>query len=160
MQQIYSDILGRKSHTQTGYTACGGYRRWDENEVATCSAFISGEWKVTNTLDTARHSHISWLSPLGIVLIGGVNIETPSGIRNAQLLNGTILFTIDRRLRDACGIGLMETVVVTGGGGVYSKNTTLVYNTSGFVEQLPDLITPRKEHACGHYVDGNNQVVS
>ena len=54
----------------------------------------------------------------------------------------------------------METVVVTGGGGVYSKNTTLVYNTSGFVEQLPDMRTPRRDHACGHYVDSNNQVVS
>ena len=128
--------------------------------MATCSAFTSGEWAVTHTLDAGRYAHSSWLSPLGLVLIGGVNIETPSGIRNAQLLNGTILFTIDRRLSYACGIGLMETVVVTGGGGVYSKNTTLVYNTSGFVEQLPDMRTPRRDHACGHYVDSNNQVVS
>ena len=128
--------------------------------MATCSAFTSGEWKVTHTLDTRRHSHVSWLSPLGIVLIGGVNLDTTSGIRNAQLLNGTILFTIDRRLRDACGIGLMETVVVTGGGRSFSRSTVMVYNTSGFVEQLPDLRTPRRDHACGHYVDSNNQVVS
>ena len=115
---------------------------------------------MTKTLDTARHSHISWLSPLGIVLIGGVNYGTPSGIGNAQLLNGTILFTIDRRLRDACSIGLKETVVVTGGGNVHSQSTVEVYNTSGMVEQLPDMRTPRREHACGHYVDSNNQVVS
>ena len=36
----------------------------------------------------------------------------------------------------------------------------MVYNTSGFVEQLPDLRTPRRDHACGHYVDSNNHVVS
>ena len=109
-----------------------------------------------------RHYHISWLSPLGIVLIGGVNYETPSGIRNAQLLNGTILFTIDRRLSYACSIGLMETVVVTGGGPKkdQSQSTVEVYNTSGMVEQLPDLNTPRRDHACGHYVDSNNHVVS
>ena len=128
--------------------------------MATCSAFTSGVWTVTHTLDTRRDYHISWLSPLGIVLIGGVNYETPSGIRNAQLLNGTILFTIDRRLRDACSIGLMETVVVTGGGIVHSQSTVEVYNTSGIVEQLPDMRTPRREHACGHYVDSNNHVVN
>ena len=111
---------------------------------------------MTHTLDTRRDYPISWLSPLGIVLIGGDNI----GIRNAQLLNGTILFTIDRRLRDACSIGLMETVVVTGGGNVHSQPTVEVYNTSGMVEQLPDMRTPRREHACGHYVDSNNHVVN
>ena len=117
---------------------------------------------MTHTLDTMRDSHIAWLSPLGIVLIGGDNDYVPSGIRNAQLLtNGTILFTIDRRLENACGIGLMETVVVTGGYNPFSsKSTVVVYNTSGMVEQLPDLRTPRKEHACGYYVDSNNQVVS
>ena len=113
---------------------------------------------MTHTLDMIRHYHISWLSPLGIVLIGGSGDW--SEIRNAQLLNGTILFTIDRRLRDACSIGLMETVVVTGGGIVHSQSTVEVYNTSGIVEQLPDMRTPRREHACGHYVDSNNQVVS
>ena len=116
---------------------------------------------MTHTLDTARHSHISWLSPLGIVLIGGAANYVSSGIRNAQLLtNGTILFTIDRRLENACGIGLKETVVVTGGGSLHSESTVEVYNTSGMVEQLPDMRTPRREHACGHYVDSNNQVVS
>ena len=120
---------------------------------------------MTKTLDTARHSHISWLSPLGIVLIGGESYIAASVINNAELLNnGTILFTLDtdtpRSHSNACGIGLMETVVVTGGGTAFSKSTVVVYNTSGFVEQLPDLRTPRKDHACGHYVDSNNHVVS
>ena len=81
---------------------------------------------------------------------------------NAELLsNRTILFTIDRTYSEACGIGLLETVVVTGGYNPFSsKSTVVVYNTSGMVEQLPDLRTPRKEHACGYYVDSNNQVVS
>ena len=129
--------------------------------MATCSAFTNGEWKVTHTLDSIRHSHISWLSPPGIVLIGGESYAAASEIMNAQLLsNGTILFTIDRPHTKACGIGLMETVVVTGGGRLFSESTVVVYNTSGFVEQLPDMNTPRRDHACGHYVDSNNQVVS
>ena len=133
--------------------------------MSTCSAFTSGEWTVTKSLDTARHSHISWLSPLGIVLIGGESYIAASVINNAELLsNGTILFTFDtdtpRSHTNACGIGLMDTVVVTGGGIVYIKSTVVVYNTIGMVEQLPDLRTPRRDHACGHYVDSNNHVVS
>ena len=51
---------------------------------------------MTHTLETARHSHISWLSPLGIVLIGGESYIAASVINNAELLNnGTILFTLD-----------------------------------------------------------------
>ena len=120
---------------------------------------------MTKTLDTARHSHISWLSPLGIVLIGGESYIAASVINNAELLsNGTILFTLDtdtpRSHTNACGIGMMDTVVVSGGGVVSSKSTVVVYNTSGMVEQLPNLRTPRRDHACGHYVDSNNQVVS
>ena len=108
----------------------------------------------------ARHSHISWLSPLGLVLIGGINYGY--AIMNAELLsNRTILFTIDRTHIESCGIGLLETVVVTGGYLPFGRGSTVVvYNTSGMVEQLPDLRTPRKEHACGYYVDSNNQVVS
>ena len=156
-------ILGRRQHTQNGYTACGGFRRREENEVATCSAFTGGEWTVTQTLDTARYAHTSWLSPLGLVLIGGHEYEC-CHVMNAKLLStGTILFTFEIPLTKACGISQVETVVLTGGtdgivGSGFSPQA-VVYNTSGFVEQLPDLVTPRKNHACGSYVDSNNQLV-
>ena len=155
-------ILGRRQHTQTGYTACGGDRKWDENEVSTCSAFTGGEWTVTQTLETARYDHSSWLSPLGLVLIGG--LEYNKHVMNAELLGtGTILFTFEIAFTNACGISLVETVVLTGGtdgivGSGFSPQA-VVYNTSGFVEQLPDLVLPRKNHACGSYVDSNNQLV-
>ena len=92
---------------------------------------------MSHTLDwtMARHSHISWLSPLGLVLIGGINYGY--AIMNAELLsNRTILFTIDRTHIESCGIGLLETVVVTGGYLPFGRGSTVVvYNTSGMVEQ-------------------------
>ena len=51
----------------------------------------------------------------------------------------------------------MDSVVVTGG----SVGTLVqVYTTAGALERLPDLITARYHHACAHYVDSEDRVVS
>ena len=52
--------------------------------------------------------------------------------------------------------------VLTGGGGWIiggGRSTVQVYNVLGPVEQLPDLNTPRNDHACGHYIK-NDKIVS
>ena len=38
--------------------------------------------------------------------------------------------------------------------------TVQVYDNEGAKEQLPDLLTRRSYHACAHYVDSENRVVS
>ena len=64
----------------------------------------------------------------------------------------------------ACAIELADTVVVTGGYDTVITfdflTTVQVYDTVGPKEQLPDLLTPRAFHACAHYVDSDNRVVS
>ena len=63
----------------------------------------------------------------------------------------------------ACAIELEDTVVVTGGyTDTYSGPiaTVQVYNISGAQEQLPDLLTARHSHACAHFLDSQNRVVS
>ena len=64
----------------------------------------------------------------------------------------------------ACAIELADTVVVTGGYDLVITfdflTTVQVYDNVGPKEQLPDLLTPRAYHACAHYVDSNNRVVS
>ena len=57
----------------------------------------------------------------------------------------------------ACAIELEDSVVVTGG---YVVATVQVYNTSGPQEQLPDMLNTRYEHACAHFMDSQNRVVS
>ena len=63
---------------------------------------------------------------------------------------------------DACAIELEDTVVVTG-GWISSDTigaTVWVYTISGHQEQLPDMMTPRKSHACAHFMDSTNRLVS
>ena len=61
----------------------------------------------------------------------------------------------------ACAIELENTVVVTGGSNYPNHVATVqVYNISGPQEQLPDLLTARYDHACAHYRDSQDRVVS
>ena len=61
----------------------------------------------------------------------------------------------------ACAIELEDTVVVTGGYTSHVPIATVqVYNISGAQEQLPDLLTARRDHACAHFLDSQNRVVS
>ena len=68
-------------------------------------------------------------------------------------INNFILF-----LSQACSIQLEDIVILTGGG--YTKNTVSVYSTDGWVEDLPDLLTGRYHHGCGHYVNNENKMVT
>ena len=57
-------------------------------------------------------------------------------------------------------------MVVTGGWiNGYQWNsepiaTVQVYTISGPQEQLPDMLKGRLRHACAHYVDSQNRIVS
>ena len=59
----------------------------------------------------------------------------------------------------ACGIELVDTLVVTGGDGE-AGNRVQVYNTMGPVERLPNMTIAREWHACSHYIDSNDNIVS
>ena len=65
--------------------------------------------------------------------------------------------------RHACSIQFNEKVIVTGGyytgTTFYTTRIVSVYNIGGWVEDLPDLNTGRRNHGCGHYVDNNNDIV-
>ena len=50
-----------------------------------------------------------------------------------------------------------DTVVLT--GGRYTKNKVSVYSSAGWVEDWNHLLTGRLDHACGHFVNTDNQVV-
>ena len=50
-----------------------------------------------------------------------------------------------------------DTVVLT--GGRWTRNEVSVYNSDGWVEDWAPLRTGRLDHACGHFVNTDNQVV-
>ena len=67
---------------------------------------------------------------------------------------------------------MTDIVVVTGGqytvhvspnGGYtnyFTRAEVSVYNSGGWLEDLPGLNTARYSHGCGHFVNSDNQVVS
>ena len=58
-------------------------------------------------------------------------------------------------LRQACAIGLGQTVVVTGGEAasspVHSSRRVTEYGTAGWLRDLPSLTQARRSHACSSY---------
>ena len=58
----------------------------------------------------------------------------------------------------ACSIELEDMVVVTGGCCAITR--VMAYNNDGPMYRLPDMPTAREKHACSHYVDSNNNLVS
>ena len=60
-----------------------------------------------------------------------------------------------------CSIELEDKVILTGGviDGETSA-TVSIYDRKGWLRDLPNLQSARRDHGCGHYVDGSNRVVS
>ena len=63
---------GRYWHSATGLTLCGG--EGDEDTRTTCSTF-TGQWETSHQMGVPRYSHVSWDSPSGIILLGGLDTE-------------------------------------------------------------------------------------
>ena len=74
---------GRRQHSQSSLTACGGS---SGSTQGSCHTFTAGEWEQSHTLAgytsdgktyLARWLHVSWQSPKGILLLGGKSYSTP-----------------------------------------------------------------------------------
>ena len=67
---------GRRVHSQTGLTACGGY---DSDDIKrSCVTLSGGFWTRSHNLVSPRGFHTSWESHQGIMLLGG-GVEALSG---------------------------------------------------------------------------------
>ena len=60
-----------RGHTQSGLVTCGG-----AYTLTSCYTLTSGVWTKSHTLRHERYYHSSWISPMGIVLMGGIVSET------------------------------------------------------------------------------------
>ena len=60
-------------HTQTGLEICGGY---DHNQQSCLSLTSAGVWETTRNLSQPRGHHSSWMSPSGLILLGGYDSES------------------------------------------------------------------------------------
>ena len=64
----------RYAHTQSGITGCGGFG-FDSAISSTCITF-NGEWEQSHVLTVPRQFHVSWRSSSGILLLGGIDVNT------------------------------------------------------------------------------------
>ena len=73
------DLLGTnryRGHTQTGWEICGGYP--NKKSCLSLNLTSAGVWEVSKNLLQPRAYHSSWMSPLGLVLMGGWDSESRS----------------------------------------------------------------------------------
>ena len=64
----------RFGHTQNGLVACGGGNY--SYILSNCLTFQNGSWTESYTLAEPRLNHLSWRSPNGIMLLGGMRDAT------------------------------------------------------------------------------------
>ena len=147
-------------HTQSGPVTCGNGDS-EEDLKKSCWSFNSGVWNKSHTLLFPRDSHSVWSSPLGIMLIGGLD-DSDSGTVTTEVIDdgGHSMenFTLDLKTAYACTIQMRDKVIVTGG---LATKAVRAYNNSGPLqgEDLPDLLRGRLDHGCGYYVNSDNKVV-
>lgn len=150
LPDLPNDYFG---HTQSGLVTCGG-----AYTQTSCYTFSSGVWTKSHSLLHSRVGHSVWSSPLGTVLIGGGDSASPT---TTELLmtdgQSTDLFSLKYDTIRACSIELEETVILT--GGLYTMNKVSIYTSSGWIEDLPDLLQGRSTHGCGHYMNDDNKMV-
>ena len=79
-------IVKRTHHTQTGPTVCGGLQK-----LPNCEIFKNGKWRTSHNLKEKRDGSVSWNSPNGIMLLGGI-----PAYRKTELLSRTSSSTTEQ----------------------------------------------------------------
>jgi len=142
----------RKAHTMNEKYICGGSNFYSRDN---CIEFASGEWSKIATTAEYRDDSTSWLTPQGLVLIGGSYNSWSTEIVNLKGGQGGPGFTLKFQARGSCTIpdDPTNTMILTGYGNVTR------YSLAGFVEDLPPTIMRRNYHGCGSYNLGDGSQV-
>jgi len=148
----------RWGHSQNGFVTCGGF--FSTNTRKSCLTFADGEWQQSHyPLLEERYWFSSWqTSNGGIVLIGSNGSPYTSEVIDADG-NTESGFDLPDDTRYTCSIedNDEDRVILTGGSD--TRNKVSVFDKNGFVEQLPDLLTGRYDHACGFFINNDNNKV-
>jgi len=153
--------LPRFAHTIEDKVICGGYGgEIHKTAFSNCLTLTdSGTWKVSHTLKVARHRHSSWKSEKGIILMGGYrNLKTTELLKPDGKSN--FAFDLQHSAYGSCAIAFESNSVIVTGGIIQKSVTKYTMNSVRTTwKDLPDLMNDRAWHACGKYVDRNNNDV-
>ena len=112
----------------------------------------------------SRVRHVSWEVEEGVYLLGGYDFNNINrGMNSSELVryDGKVeeAFPLKYIFFSSCAINEGDSVVLTGGWvpGAEGDKRVSRYNRTGWVEDLPNLLTGNRYHACGTYTNSNNQ---
>merc|ERR1719481_91040 len=146
----------KRSHTQSGLTACGDFG--NDTVRRSCIKFEGGSWTtLTDNLVEERYYQSSWVNSDGDILLIGGSVSTTT--TEIVYQNGTSIRSFDLKYdtTKACSIELPEMFILTGGD--YTLTTVSRYSTSGWMEDLPELNEGRGYHGCGYFYNDDMQRV-
>jgi len=149
----------KRSHTQSGLTACGDFG--NDTVRRSCIKFEGGSWTtLTDNLVEKRYYQSSWVNSDGdILLIGGYGSPGSPTTTEIVYLNGTSIRSFDLKYETklACSIEMPEMFILT--GGFNTLTTVSRYSSSGWMEDLPELNEGRIHHGCGFFYNDDMQRV-
>jgi len=132
--------------------ACGG-----STTKTSCIQFsptsTGGNWAPHSTTMEDRWLHTSWVSPAGLLLIGGGGSPSTS-----EFVSGGMNITLPDTSY-ACGIDDSSSSSIILTGGYPHKRRVTRFNLQGKVEDLPDLQVSRYAHGCGAYKSGESKIM-
>merc|ERR1712154_79101 len=106
-----------------------------------------------------RMAHMCWSLPREggqVMLLGGSRSTTTTEIVSADGSSTKPSWDLKYETRNACGVEVDDTFIVTGGWDDSAPDRALKsvvrYNSQGESKVLPSLTVGRYNHACGSYL--------
>ena len=114
----------------------------------------TGQWGTLGRTRSHRTDHTSWLSPDGLMLIGGdYDHENSTEMFSLQDGTSTPHYELQYSGRGACLIPDDSTFILTSGTDVSR------YDSLGWVESLPRMMQFRNWHGCGSYQADSGETI-
>merc|ERR1712123_58054 len=145
----------RKGHSMNNMYICGGDDFYARD---LCIQFVDGHWTSLSSTKESRDDHSSWLTPQGLVLMGGdYNGGKTTEIITLKGGQGGPGFTLNYETRGSCTIEDDDTnsIIITGGMG----DEVTRYDLLGYLEDLPSMLRIRNAHGCGSYLNSDGAQV-
>ena len=161
----------RKFHTLCGGLLCGGGDYCSSHcrvygyghEAKKCQKWTPYKFENTSvTLKNVRNNHLCWEIDNGVLLLGGDEANEAKSSKTTELVVGDGSSSVSRfdlifQATDSCGIDREDgTYVITGGQN--EEKRVVVYTTTGFKNNLPDLLVGRYKHSCSKFVTRKGQM--
>ena len=144
-----------QDHSQSDVLVCGGYDYYARDDCVAMDR-ETGQWSTLGRTASHRTDHTSWLSPEGLMIIGGdYDYENSTEMFSLEAGTSTPHYQLQYSGRGACLIpdDSTGTYILTSGTDVSR------YDSLGWVESLPRMLEFRNWHGCGSYQAESGELI-